>query len=90
MNYNEIAEKIIHEVGGAKNIDNVYNCMTRLRFELKNESLANDEKINQDLWQQKFDRDQMLDFIIFNLINMLKQGRTDCSFFVKVLRELLY
>ncbi|MCM6222809.1 PTS transporter subunit EIIB [Klebsiella pneumoniae] len=45
MNYNEIAEKIIHEVGGAKNIDNVYNCMTRLRFELKNESLANDEKI---------------------------------------------
>ncbi|MEH8539333.1 PTS transporter subunit EIIB, partial [Klebsiella pneumoniae] len=45
MNYNEIAEKIIHEVGGAKNIDNVYNCMTRLRFELKNESLANNEKI---------------------------------------------
>ncbi|EMG3208702.1 PTS system protein [Klebsiella pneumoniae] len=45
MNYNEIAEKIIHEVGGAKNIDNVYNCMTRLRFELKKESLANDEKI---------------------------------------------
>jgi len=45
MNYNDIAEKIIHEVGGAKNIDNVYNCMTRLRFELKNESLANNEKI---------------------------------------------
>ncbi|KNC08430.1 PTS beta-glucoside transporter subunit IIABC [Klebsiella sp. RIT-PI-d] len=45
MNYNEIAEKIVNELGGRNNIDNVYNCMTRLRFELKDESLANDSNI---------------------------------------------
>lgn len=44
-NYHELAESIISEVGGSENINNVIHCITRLRFYLKDEAKANDEKI---------------------------------------------
>jgi len=45
--YTALATDIVENVGGAGNIDSVINCMTRLRFNLKDESLANDAYIKE-------------------------------------------
>lgn len=44
-NYDELAKKIIALVGGEANIANVTHCITRLRFNLKDESKADTEAI---------------------------------------------
>lgn len=38
MKHEEIAKSIIEAVGGQNNINNAWHCMTRLRFDLKDES----------------------------------------------------
>lgn len=38
MNINEKADKIIENVGGAKNVSNLQHCATRLRFKIKDQS----------------------------------------------------
>lgn len=43
--YTALATKIIQEVGGKENIVSLIHCITRLRFQLKNEQLAQDEKL---------------------------------------------
>lgn len=43
--YAELAVKIIENVGGAVNVKSVIHCITRVRFYLKDEALANDEVI---------------------------------------------
>lgn len=45
MNYQELAQNILDKVGGKNNISNFTHCFTRLRFELKNNSLAKTEEI---------------------------------------------
>lgn len=45
MNYKDLCEKIIHLVGGKENIQNVVHCVTRLRFTLTDQSLADIDKI---------------------------------------------
>lgn len=45
MNYQETAPQIIAAIGGNENIDNVTHCMTRLRFVLKDDAKADDEKV---------------------------------------------
>lgn len=42
-NYEDLAKKIIKEIGGEENIQSLTHCITRLRFKLKDESKANDE-----------------------------------------------
>ena len=44
MKYEKLAKEIIEAVGGKENIISLEHCMTRLRFSLKDESRANDEK----------------------------------------------
>ena len=44
-NYDELAKKILGLVGGEENIANVTHCITRLRFNLKDESKADTEAI---------------------------------------------
>lgn len=39
-NYNEMAKKIVTEIGGEENVINLYHCITRLRFRLKDSSVA--------------------------------------------------
>lgn len=39
--YEELAKKIVKEVGGKENVNSLTNCITRLRFKLKDESKAN-------------------------------------------------
>lgn len=45
MNYKELGEFLVENVGGRDNILSVTHCMTRLRFDLKNDQIANDEII---------------------------------------------
>lgn len=41
--YNELAKEIIENIGGKENINSLTHCVTRLRFKLKDESIANDD-----------------------------------------------
>ena len=45
MNYKETAKGILEHVGGVENISNMSHCATRLRLNLKDETLADDEKV---------------------------------------------
>ncbi|MBS4207111.1 beta-glucoside-specific PTS transporter subunit IIABC [Bacillus sp. FJAT-50079] len=47
MNQQQLAKDILAFVGGKENVGNVTHCYTRLRFNLKNDDLANKEKIEQ-------------------------------------------
>lgn len=47
MKYQELCEQIIEYVGGKQNIEAVVHCMTRLRFTLKDRSLAQSEQIKE-------------------------------------------
>ncbi|KYG29565.1 beta-glucoside-specific PTS transporter subunit IIABC [Alkalihalobacillus trypoxylicola] len=47
MKYTELAKEILEQVGGEKNVSNLAHCVTRLRFNLKNDQLADLEKIKQ-------------------------------------------
>ncbi|MFP3154303.1 beta-glucoside-specific PTS transporter subunit IIABC [Lachnospiraceae bacterium ZAX-1] len=47
MKYRELNEKLIHLVGGKGNVQAVVHCMTRLRFTLKDQSLAKTDEIKQ-------------------------------------------
>jgi len=49
MNKNQaIAERVLAAVGGENNVYSVVHCATRLRFNLKDESKADTEKLNAD------------------------------------------
>lgn len=45
MNYDQLAKDILSGVGGAKNVNSVFHCVTRLRFKLKDESVAKTEEL---------------------------------------------
>ena len=47
MNYAELAEKILEKIGGKENVNDVVHCMTRLRFDLKDLSIVDDEGIKK-------------------------------------------
>ena len=44
--YEKLAQQIIIFVGGQKNINNVWHCMTRLRFNLQHDSKIQYDKLN--------------------------------------------
>ena len=41
--YQELAKEIVKNVGGKENVQSLTHCITRLRFKLKDESIAHDE-----------------------------------------------
>ena len=43
----QIASQVLELIGGKENISNVFHCMTRLRFDLKDKGLADLEKIKE-------------------------------------------
>lgn len=47
MNYEQMSKEILRNVGGTTNIDNVAHCMTRLRFNLKDDKLANKAQLEK-------------------------------------------
>lgn len=48
--YESLARQIVENVGGKENIAVLNHCVTRLRFQLKDESKANDELIKKSRW----------------------------------------
>lgn len=48
MNNSDLAKEVVKLVGGKENILSVIHCVTRLRFKLRDENLAETEK-NQSL-----------------------------------------
>ena len=45
LNYEQMAEDIVRLVGGAENVNSLSHCMTRLRFNLKDRDVADDDAI---------------------------------------------
>ena len=45
QDFNIMAETILQAIGGVENVENLTHCMTRLRFILKDESKADDDKV---------------------------------------------
>jgi len=45
MEYKKVADEVLKNIGGNENVSSVTHCATRLRFILKDESKANDEKV---------------------------------------------
>ena len=45
VDYNQLGQAIVKNVGGVSNVENVIHCITRVRFYLKDESKANDDVI---------------------------------------------
>lgn len=46
--YEKLAKEILENVGGKENINSLTHCITRLRFRLKDESIANDEALKNN------------------------------------------
>lgn len=46
-NYEELSKEILKNIGGSDNIESVTHCVTRLRFVLKDDSLAQDEMLKE-------------------------------------------
>lgn len=46
--YQKIAEDVLQAVGGKENVFHVTHCMTRLRFNLKDESIPNQDEIKKN------------------------------------------
>ncbi|EHS55977.1 beta-glucoside-specific PTS transporter subunit IIABC [Paenibacillus sp. Aloe-11] len=47
MNYDQMAKEILSRVGGVENVNSVVHCVTRLRFQLKDESVARTEELKK-------------------------------------------
>ena len=45
IDYGSLAGKIVDNVGGRDNVSGLRHCVTRVRFRLKDESIANDDAI---------------------------------------------
>ena len=45
--YDQLAKDVVAYVGGKENIVDVTNCMTRLRFVLKDDAAANESALKQ-------------------------------------------
>ena len=46
-NYEYLAKKLLQSLGGEKNIEDAYNCVTRLRVTVKDPALVNETQIKQ-------------------------------------------
>lgn len=47
MKYEDLAKEIVEKVGGRENIRSVVHCITRLRFQLKDEGIAQTEELKE-------------------------------------------
>ena len=48
MDNQAVGKRVWEAVGGEKNVNSLVHCATRLRFKLKDESVADTQKLKQD------------------------------------------
>jgi PTS system beta-glucosides-specific IIC component len=48
MNYDQLAKEILSRVGGIESVTSIIHCVTRLRFQLKDEGLSKTEWLRQE------------------------------------------
>lgn len=53
-------------------------------------AIENDPKINQNIWNENFKKQQFANFIFSNMLIMLRSGKKDIGFFIRCLRKILY
>lgn len=78
--YDELADEIIDLVGGKDNINNVIHCFTRLRFTLKDESIAHTDELK--------DTDGVIDVMQSGGQYQVVIGQAVESVFDKVIQKL--
>lgn len=52
--------------------------------------LEMDEGIKRDIWNEKFTKEKFIEFVLQNMILMLKANQEDISFFKEIIIKLLY
>jgi PTS system beta-glucosides-specific IIC component len=45
-NYDELSKNIVKCIGGVDNVNSLFHCATRLRFQVKDKSIVDKEKLN--------------------------------------------
>ena len=63
--HEDLARDIIENIGGEENVDGLRHCITRLRFNLKDESKANTDYLKK--------RDGIVT-VVRRLLNVAKRG----------------
>lgn len=53
-------------------------------------SMNEDKSINQNIWNDNFSKEKLIDFIFSNIIMTLSQGKEDCDFLIEILQRLIY
>ncbi len=53
-------------------------------------ALERDDAVLPQIWGEHFTKEQFSQFAFVNLMSLLRAGKEDCSFFLQVLRKLLY
>lgn len=54
------------------------------------ESLEVDGRIKKDVFSNKFTKDNFIDFVLANIINLLMQKHNDCTVFLEVINRIIY
>ena len=52
--------------------------------------LDNDDRVNQSIWNMELNQDIFCNYVLTNIIALLRAGGNDCRFFVFLLEHLLY
>ena len=53
--YGQLAKEVVAAVGGKENIVSVSNCMTRLRFVLKDDTIPNKDEVSKIKGQRRYE-----------------------------------
>ena len=52
--------------------------------------LDNDDRVNQSIWNMELNQDIFCNYVLTNIIALLRAGENNCRFFVFLLEHLLY
>ena len=52
--------------------------------------LSSDPSIPATVWSEEYPKDEFIDFVFWHMVQMLRTGQKDCTFFVKTLQRILY
>ena len=52
--------------------------------------LERDTQIREDIWDEKFTKEDFSLFLFANMMCMLRNDQTDCTFLIELLNRLLY